>query len=94
MANGRRVKMHENPLTELFDSWKPIGVPGNRRATDRQLNVLKLSVRRCWSGIETRKAIEARDFSQPVHRDDVLYCREIDICSRIGPNRSRERLRV
>jgi hypothetical protein len=58
------------------------------------LNVLKLSVCGCWGGVETREAIKTGDFAQPMHRDNVLYCREIDLGPRVGPHRSSKRLRV
>ena len=51
------VKMDENPFPELLDRRQPVGVAGNRRATNGQLNILNLAICARRSGLEAREAI-------------------------------------
>ena len=60
-CNRLFVKLDENPFTKLLDRRQPVGVTGNRRATNGQLNILDLSISTCRSGLEAREAIKAGD---------------------------------
>jgi hypothetical protein len=61
LHNRGFVKMDENPFPELFNRRQPVGITGNRRATNGQVNILDLAIRACRSGLEAREAIKAGD---------------------------------
>jgi len=61
LHNRGFVKMDENAFPELFNRRQPVGITGNRRSTNGQVNILDLAIRACRSSLEAREAIEAGD---------------------------------
>ena len=94
LRNGRFVEMDEDAFSELLDCRQPVGVTGDRRAANGQLNVFDVAIRCGRRRLETREPVEARHLPQAMHGDEVLDCGEVDPGIRICPNVARKRLRV
>ena len=67
-----RRNVKENALTKLLDGGQPLDVSGEIRAIDRKLNFIELAFSGGGWRLQTRKAVQACHFAQPMNPHHIL----------------------